>query len=355
MNTGRYSYNAVQRSILRPLKRHGGLAGGFSSNYDCALVNLEDGDDLVTSAATVVLQPGIPLELVFYRVCNQIYAQYGVPRLINAVFLCPQDSEEKQTARLAEDLAKLCSEENIVTGMVTASVSSAVTEGVVSLQAAGIRDKVCEDKSGEAPAAPGAQNASAAAGVPGGELPQGGSTLMMTGHVGMAGTGVLAARGERELTERYTPGFIRQGEEFLSRLSLRKLSETLKDTGTVLFPLQEGGILGALWNFADGIGAGMDVDIKKLPIRQETVEISEFYNVNPYALLSDGACLIAAQRPGEVQERLAREGIRCAVIGRLTSERTRILRRDDEIRYLDKPARDEIWSVLQGQQRRNGS
>lgn len=38
----------------------------------------------------------------------------------------------------------------------------------------------------------------------------------------------------------------------------------------------QGGIFGALWDMAEASGIGLDIDLKKLPIRQDTIEISEF-------------------------------------------------------------------------------
>ena len=41
-------------------------------------------------------------------------------------------------------------------------------------------------------------------------------------------------------------------------------------------------------------GVGLEIDLKKIPIRQETIEICEFFDLNPYKLLSGGSLLLAA-------------------------------------------------------------
>lgn len=56
----------------------------------------------------------------------------------------------------------------------------------------------------------------------------------------------------------------------------------------------QGGIFGALWDMAEASGIGLDIDLKKLPIRQDTIEISEFFDINPYKLLSGGSLIIIA-------------------------------------------------------------
>ena len=167
----------------------------------------------------------------------------------------------------------------------------------------------------------------------------------MAGHAGMAGIGLLAAYGEDALIKQYTQGFIRQAQQFLDTLSIRPVKEALEDIDACIYPIQEGGVLNALWNYADGIGAGLDIDMRKIPIRQESVEISEFYGINPYLLMGDGACLISSMQPEKVCAALAKAGISCVVIGQVTKENARVIRRDDEVRYLDKPAQDELVRI----------
>ena len=44
----------------------------------------------------------------------------------------------------------------------------------------------------------------------------------------------------------------------------------------------EGGFLSALWKMAEASGAGLSADLRSVPIRQETIEICEIFDVNPY-------------------------------------------------------------------------
>ena len=49
--------------------------------------------------------------------------------------------------------------------------------------------------------------------------------------------------------------------------------------------ITEGGVFGAFWEMASGAGVGLEVDLKKIPIRQETVEICNYFGVNPYQII----------------------------------------------------------------------
>lgn len=55
---------------------------------------------------------------------------------------------------------------------------------------------------------------------------------------------------------------------------------------------EEGGILSGLWKMAEASGVGLDVDLRRIPIRQETIEVCERLDVDPYKLESEGTVLL---------------------------------------------------------------
>ena len=111
----------------------------------------------------------------------------------------------------------------------------------------------------------------------------------------------------------------------------------------------DGGILNALWYMNEELGSGMEIDLRKIPIRQETVEILELFNVNPYYAKSDGAWLIVTQDPVSVTETCEKAGLPCALIGHLTPGPARIIKNGDSIRYLDRPQEDALHAFrMQG-------
>ena len=111
------------------------------------------------------------------------------------------------------------------------------------------------------------------------------------------------------------------------------------------FPLGEGGILAALWQMADAAGVGLSVDLRKIPIRQETIEVCELFDINPYGLCSGGAMLIGTFQGYALAEKLKRMGIPAIVIGRTDDGVERFIYNQDVKRYVDKPARDEIYKL----------
>ena len=103
MRTGRYSYNAQQRSIVRPIKKVQKLAEGFAQNYDCAVICHEKKE--IVSEAMMTVSAKEDIALAFYRACNIVFAQRGCTKLVNVSFLWPEDSEEAFMAELTGYIA----------------------------------------------------------------------------------------------------------------------------------------------------------------------------------------------------------------------------------------------------------
>ena len=170
--------------------------------------------------------------------------------------------------------------------------------------------------------------------------------LVVTKGIALGAVSYLAKTRRDELLTRFSPGFIHGAADFSEDYSVCREAEIAVEHGAAAMQdLSEGGIFGALWEMADGAGVGLDVALKRIPIRQETVEICEFFGVNPYQMLSTGSLLIAAADGEGLVQKMALEGIPSAVIGRTTSGKDRILRNGEEVRYLDKPQMDEMYRV----------
>ena len=81
-------------------------------------------------------------------------------------------------------------------------------------------------------------------------------------------------------------------------------------------------------------------------MRQETIEICELYRLNPYQLRSGGVFLIVTEDESRVVKELSARGIPAAVIGELTNNNDKIIQNGEDIRYIDRPAPDELEKIL---------
>ena len=107
----------------------------------------------------------------------------------------------------------------------------------------------------------------------------------------------------------------------------------------------EGGIFGALWEMGEASGVGLDIDLMSIPVKQETIEVCEFYGINPYELISSGAMLIATEDGNGLVRKLSDAGVASAVIGKSNSSNDRRIINGDEERFLEPPKTDALYNI----------
>ena len=113
--------------------------------------------------------------------------------------------------------------------------------------------------------------------------------------------------------------------------------------------ITSGGILAALWEMSESSNVGLEVDLKKMAIKQETVEVCEFCHLNPYQLTSAGSVLIFTDRGEELVSAFAEQGVQAAVLGKTTVDTARVILGGEEKRFLDRPAMDELLKIYEEQ------
>ncbi len=186
-----------------------------------------------------------------------------------------------------------------------------------------------------------------------------GDELVVIGAVALRGTRLIAEREYAFLRNYFSKGFLfhcrileeeygiqetpanREGTADMESISLL----ALKAGASALYIMGEGGVLSALWKMAEASQVGLAADLRRIPIRQETIEICEHFDLNPYYLRSEGALLAGVPRSDALVRELERIGVPWAVIGRTNHENSRILYSGVNVRYLDRPAADEIYKM----------
>ena len=180
-------------------------------------------------------------------------------------------------------------------------------------------------------------------------------SIVMTGFIGLEGTAKLAKEYEKRITERFPAYLVKDAAGFGDgddRLGHEKALEIigghLREFGAVngegahCVEVSKGGILTALYELATISGLGFETDLRKIPIRQETVEICELLEVNPYHLYS-GKCMVCmVPEGGALVTGLQDEGINAVIIGHTTDKKAHILYNDGTESHLNRPEPDEL-------------
>ena len=324
MRKGKLQQSVLVRSVFKMLGQKREDATGPAVGRGVSAL-AKEAETEVFSCAPVLVKDTEDAVLAVCRVCNSVTAAGATAKGVLVSLLLPETMEEKALKELMREIDQACARYGAAVIGGHTEVTDGVSHPVLTVTAAGttrhaeLFDPSCVTA----------------------EL-----DLVVTKGIALGASAYLARTKEKELLTRFSPGFIHGAADFSEEYSVFREAEIAMEHGAAAMQdLSEGGIFGALWEMADGAGVGLDVTLKKIPIRQETVEICEFFGVNPYQMLSTGSLLIATADGQGLVQALEIEGIPSAVIGRTTSERERILRNGEEIRYLDKPQMDEMYRI----------
>lgn len=168
--------------------------------------------------------------------------------------------------------------------------------------------------------------------------------IVMTKWIGLEGTAVIAQGSFERLCGRYPADIVEEAADFYRYLSVVPEAATAVKSGAgYLHVVREGGVFGGLWELAAANGVGLVVDLKRIPVRQETIEICEFFDLNPYELLAGGSLLIVTPDGTKLVQALESAGVPAAVIGHTTQGNDRIIRRGEESRFLEPANGDQLY------------
>ncbi len=176
-----------------------------------------------------------------------------------------------------------------------------------------------------------------------------GQDIVMAGYAGLAGTRILAGKRRSQTEAWFYPGFLQCLDEpdTYDTMAWFKGQEKNKDCPfTAYIPAGEGGILNALWDLSGSYQAGVEIDLRLVPMRQVTVELCERWELNPYRLFSENCILAAADQGNRLVRLLEEAGIPAGVIGwAQNGDARRICHGREEAGYLERPQPDELERV----------
>lgn len=325
MRIGKITENALKRSVLKQIKTEFKNVKSAAVGSDCAFSEKEK---VFSATSPLALSLG-GADLGYYSVvnaCNGLFSQGIEIDHVTVAILLPEDAEEP----FLKEIVKGAIEGAKISGTVYAGghteVTTAVKRAVVTATAVGHMAEGVSlfDKKASA-----------------------GADLVVTGHIALEGSAMLARERKGELSTRYPVPFVEEAENFRSLVSVKEASRAAIEAGAeAIHDCSFGGIFAALWEMAERAGCGMQVDLKSIPIKQQTIEVCEFFEVNPYFLLSSGALMCAAKDGEAFVQTLAKDGIHAGVIGRLQKGNDRLIINGDESRFLERPQADEVLRIL---------
>lgn len=326
MEIGKLKESVLKRSVIKQLHvKRPEVGNGPGIGEDCATLQVDPDEEIVMSTDPITGTASDIGELAVTVSINDLASAGAEPiGILLTVLLTPRMREAKLKA-IMEQVDNACKRYNVQVMGGHTEVTEAVNQPLISVTAVGKVKKGCMVSTG-------------------GAKPD--MDIVITKWIGLEGTSIIAKDHEEELLSRLPQGLIDTAKGFDQYLSVLPESRVAVEHGVAaMHDITEGGIFGALWEMGEASGVGIDVDLKAIPVKQETIEVCEFFGINPYELISSGSMLIATNDGNGLVRKLADAGVAAAIIGKSNSSNDKRVISGDEVRFLEPPKADALYSV----------
>ncbi len=327
MKIGKVPESVLKRSVLKQIhtKRNEVLQGA-AVGEDCAAMKLNEDEIFVISTDPITGTSEDIGRLAIQVTLNDLASAGAEPVGVMLTVLLPQEITEQEIRTMVSQAEEACRLANVQIMGGHTEVTSAVIRPVITVTGIGkVKENGLVSTSGVTA----------------------GMDIVLTKWAGLEGTSILAKEKKEELSARFTEDFILRAQRFDQMLSVMpEAAAAVKSGVKAMHDVTEGGIFGALWELAESSGVGLEIELKKIPLKQETVEICEFFGINPYGLISSGAMLMASNDGSRLVMDLKKAGIAACMIGKATEGNDRVLLNGEERRFLEPPKADELYQVI---------
>ena len=330
MKIGKVSQTVLKRSILKTLQfqREETIIQSSVEEMCYGIEVKEDEQILSTSAALYGNEKDLGV-FALAQVVNDLATRGAKAVGVSVHIMLPPYAYESRLKTMMEHIERASSAHTVQVLCAKAEVSPAINKAMVYMNGMGVLKKgeLLQSNMGKAD-----------------------QDIVLLKWIGLEGTFRVMREKEEELSKRFVPTFLNEIQMLEPEIFSEKALFLAKDFGvSAMHQITSGGILAALWEFAESSDVGMEVDLKKMSIKQETVEVCEYFHLNPYQLTSAGSVLIATDRGEELVSKFAEKGIQATVLGRTTVDKARVILGGEEKRFLDRPAADELLKIYDGE------
>ena len=326
MEIGKVPEIVLKRSVFQQMHtRREEVLVGAGIGEDCAVVQLAPDEVFVLSTDPITGTEKDMGKLAIQITANDLASAGAEPVGVLLTVLLPPSSEEALIRKLSEEVDHACKELGMQVMGGHTEVTAVVNQPLLSVTGVG------KAKKGALVITGGAQV---------------GDDVVVSKWIGIEGTSIIAKEKEEELLSRFSRPFLQEAKDFDKFLSVVPESKVAVLSGvSAMHDVTEGGIYGALWELSEASHVGLEIELKAIPIRQETVEICEYFRLNPYQLIASGCMLMTAKDGRTLVSNLKKAGIHAAVIGRCVEGKAKKIINGEDIAYLERPKTDELYKI----------
>ncbi len=326
MKIGKVSENVLKRAVFGQIQtKRSEVLVGAGVGEDCAVIELKEDEVFVMSTDPITGTSKDVGLVAMHITANDLASSGAEPVGVMLTILLPESFEEPELRALMKQMEDAANSLNLQIMGGHTEVTAAVNQPLITVAGVGKakKDKLVTTSSAKA-----------------------GQDVVISKWIGLEGTSIIAKEKEEVLLEKFSQNFIDIAKNFDQYISVVPEAATaVKSNVSAMHDVTEGGIFGALWEVAEASGVGLEIDMKRIPIRQETIEVCEVFDINPYGLISSGSMVMTCDNGHDLVRALEKEGIPATVVGKVTDSNDRVLRNEDEIRFLEPPKQDELYKI----------
>ncbi len=180
-----------------------------------------------------------------------------------------------------------------------------------------------------------------------------GDHIILTKGSGIEGTAILATEKRKELTKKLDEKTLQTAESFYEKISVVEDAVTAFNSGgvTAMHDPTEGGVAGGIHELADASSLGVQIFENEIPIAEETLQICNFFQIDPLQLISSGALLVSSgsAHSDKIVRNLKARNIEASIIGQFTKRKSEriIKKKNGSSISLPRPTSDHLWLALQ--------
>ncbi|NLI89649.1 MAG: AIR synthase [Epulopiscium sp.] len=329
MEIGKISNDLLQSAIFdKNLHRRSEVKVRPNIGEDCSVLKFNHDEDIVLSTDPITGATKNIGKLAVHISCNDVSTSGAEPVGVLVTILLPPKTSEEEFKLIMDDIIETAHENNIEILGGHTEVTDAVNRPLVSTTVVG---KVKED------------NMIATNGAIEGQ------DIILTKWAGLEGTSILAYEYEEILSNEIGREYVMDGQNLGKHLSVVEESKVAtKCKVTSMHDVTEGGVLGALWEIAQCANVGVSINLDKIPVKEETRAICDYFGISPYKLISSGCMIMTTFQGEKCIEELSKLNITANIIGKVTSKGQYMVK-DGVKKEIEAPSSDDLYKALKKQ------
>lgn len=311
---------------------------GPSFGVDTSVIDFGNNEVLCVSSDPLSLIPNLGMKvsawLSVYLLANDICTTGFLPQYAQFVLNLPTDLKRAQFNEYWKCIDEICKKEAIAitgghTGQVPGQNSSISGGGTMFLKAQ--KDKVLTSN--------GAKN---------------GDFIVMTKSAALSSTSLLAMAFPKTVIQKVGPKVQESAADNFWDLSV--LTESSIATKTLIpnkeinamHDVTEGGVLGAINEMADASGLGFNIDIDKIPVKDEVKAVADLFEINPMYSIGAGSMIMSVNPncAGNLISALGNKNIDATVVGELQKCMDKSMVSQGENQKFEFNGEDPYWAAF---------